>query len=232
MIVMVERDGSFFLDTSTQISKHWEDDKIKLFLAEELPKKYCYSSVYVKNEYKYRILNDSILVYNVIVNSDTLGEAESRLNATKGPDSLPCKAFRRYVRDLKSKEKVLQRIEKVIDSTWAKFFGAYIESGLFDLTECTYAQKGPSKHGKLYLDIKDTCPPDCNICGFLSTRHSDIKLLSDVDTSKLDSMTDHKDTLQKIKSVSTAILGGTSPHGKPCKDMSDAVISIEAKASP
>ena len=231
MIIMAERDGAFFLDTSTQISKHWEDPNIRLFLSQELPTKYCYSSVYVKNEYKYRILNDSILAYNVIVKSDTLAEAESRLNATMSPDSLPCKAFSRYARDLKSKEKVLQRIEKVIDCTWEMDFGAYIESDLFDLTECKYAQMGPSKHGNLYLDIKDTCPSDCNICEFLRTKHSDVKLLSHVDTSTLDSTTDHKGTLQKIKSVSTAILGGASAHGTPCKEMSDAVIAIEAKAS-
>ena len=102
---MLEKDGSFFLDTSTQIGKHWEDDRIKLFLSRELPKKHCYSSVYVKNQYKYRILNDSIEVYNTIVASDTIEEAEKRLNATKGPDSLPYKVFRRYFMDLKSNEK-------------------------------------------------------------------------------------------------------------------------------
>ena len=44
-------------------------------------------------------------------------------------------------------------------------------------------------------------------------------------------MNDHKGTLRKIKYFSKAILGGASPHGKLCKEMSDAVISIEAKAS-
>jgi len=229
---MVERDGPFFLDTSTQIYKHWEDPKIKLFLSKELSKKYCYSSVYVKNEYKYRILNDSITAYNTIVSTDTLEEAESRLNATMGPDSLRYKVFKRYFRDLQSKEKVLKRIEQLIESTWEKHFGTYIKSELFDLIECKYAQNGPSKRGKFYLDIKDICPSNCNICGFLSTRHSDLKLLNDIDTSKLDRMNDPKGSLQKFKTVSMSILGGTSPHGNPCKkEISDAVISIEAKAS-
>ncbi len=48
---------------------------------------------------------------------------------------------------------------------------------------------------------------------------------------KLDRINDPKGTLQKIKSVSKSILEGKSPHGKPCKEMSDAVIFIEAKAS-
>lgn len=111
-----------------------------------------------------------------------------------------------------------------------KHFGTYIKSELFDLTECKYAQNGPSRRGKFYLDIKDICPSDCNICGFLSKRQRDLQLLNDIDIKKLNRINDPKGTLQKFKSVSESILGGISPHGKPCKEMSDAVISVEAKA--
>lgn len=231
MIVMVEREGSFFLDTSTQINKNWEDDKIKLFLSRELSQKYCYSSVYVKNEYKYRILNDSVKVYNTIVSSDTLKEAESRLNATLGSDSLPYKVFKRYFRELKLKERVLKRIEQLIDSTWQKHFGTYIKSDLFDLIECKHAQNEPSKRGKFYLDITEKCPSDCNIGGFLSTRQSDLKLLNNIDTSKLNSATDPYETLRNTQKVSGELLNGALPNGDRCKTISDSIISIEARDS-
>ncbi|MEK0337137.1 MAG: hypothetical protein QQN41_06855, partial [Nitrosopumilus sp.] len=62
---MVDGDGAFFLDTSTQISKTWEDEKIRHYLNNELSQKPCYSSVYVKNEYKLKILKEAILVHRV-----------------------------------------------------------------------------------------------------------------------------------------------------------------------
>ena len=66
---MVDRDEAFFLDTSTQISKTREDEKIRRYLNKELSQKPCYCSVYVKNEYKLNILNDTILVHTIIVDS-------------------------------------------------------------------------------------------------------------------------------------------------------------------
>ena len=228
---MAEREGAFFLDTSTQIYKHWEDDKIKLFLSRKLSQKNCYSSLYVKNEYKYRILNDSVEVYNTIVSSDTLREAESRLNATKGPDSLPYRVFKRYFRDLKTKVRVLKRIEQLIESTWKHHFGTYIKSQLFDLIECKHAQNDPSKRGKFYIDIREPCPSDCKIVEFLTTRHSDLKLLNNINTSKLDSASDPYGILQKSQKISGEILNGASPHGDRCKAISDSIISIEARDS-
>ena len=75
---MVGGEEAFFLDTSTQISKTWEDEKIRSYLNKELTQKPCYSSIYVKNEYKLRILNDTILVHNITADSGTLDEAKSR----------------------------------------------------------------------------------------------------------------------------------------------------------
>ncbi len=77
---MVDADGAFFLDTSTQISKTWEDEKIRCNLNKELSQKPCYSSIYVKNEYKLKVLKEAVLVHRVIVDSGTLDEAEFRLD--------------------------------------------------------------------------------------------------------------------------------------------------------
>ena len=37
--------------------------------------------------------------------------------------------------------------------------------------------------------------------------------------------------MKKIKEEAQAIVGGKSPHGEPCRTISDAVISIEARDS-
>ena len=233
---MVDGDGAFFLDTSTQISITWEDEKIRRYLDNELSQKPRYSSVYVKNEYKLKILNDAILVYNVTVDSGTLDEAESRLDnlmkkLRRRPDELPYKVFRRLFKEYNSKKPFLRKLEKLIESTWSNYFYGNIKKLLFNLVKCNSAQDDPYKEGNQYIGITSKCSSGCEIDDFLKSQQSYLNVLSNINNAKLDIMNDPEGILQKIKSVSTAILGGTSAHGKPCKEMSDAIISIEAKVS-
>ncbi len=233
---MVGGDEAFFLDTSTQISKTWEDEKIRHYLNNELSQKPCYCSVYVKNEYKLKVLKEAILVHRVIVDSGTLDEALSRLDdimkrMDRGLDELPYKVFRRLFKQYNSKLPCLKKLEKIIESTWQNYFSGNLKKPLFNLVECKSAQDDPDKRGNFYIEITSRCSSDCKIDDFLKSQQSDLTVLSNIDNAKLDKMNDRKGTLKKIKDTSTAILGGTSPHGKPCKEMSDAVISIEAKAS-
>jgi len=233
---MADGDGAFFLDTSTQISKTWEDEKIRHYLNNELSQKSRYSSVYVKNEYKLRILNDAILVHNITVDSGTLDEAESRLDnfmkkQGRRPDELPYKVFKRLFKEYNSKKPYLRKLEKIIESTWSNYFYGNIKKLLFNLVKCNSAQDDPYKRGNQYIGITSKCSSGCEIDGFLKSQQSALNVLSNINNAKLDKMNDPKGALQKIKSASTAILRGSSPHGKLCKKMSDAVISIEAKAS-
>ncbi len=232
---MVDGDGAFFLDTSTQISKTWEDEKIRRYLNNELSQKPCYSSVYVKNEYKLKILNDAILVYNTTVDSGTLDEAESRLDNLmkrigRRPDELPYKIFRRFFKEYSRKPPFLKKLEKLIELEWLNFFLGNIRKSLFNLVKCNSAQDDPDKRENLYIIITSGCS-DCKIDIFWKSQQSALEILANIDNTKLGRINDPKGTFQKIKFVSTAILGGTLPHGKPCKEMSDAVISLEAKAS-
>ena len=232
---MVDGDGTFFLDTSIQISKTWEDDKIRCYLINELSQKPCYSSVYVRNEYKLAIINNAILVYNITVSSGTLDEAKSRLDNLmrklgRRPNKLPYKVFRRLFNKYNSKKPFLKELEKIIELTWENYFSGNLKKPFFNLVECDSIKGIPDKKGDLYIKITSNCS-NCKIGSFLKSQQDYLNVLSSIDDTKLDRMNDPKGTLQKIKSVSTAILGGASPHGKPCKEMSDAVISIEAKAS-
>lgn len=233
---MPDEDVAFFFDTSIQISRTWEDEKINLYLKNELYQNPCYSSVYVKNEYKHNILNNAILVYNIIVDSVNLDEAESRLDVLmkkigRRPDELPYKLFRRFFKQYSRKPPFLKKLEKLIESEWLNFFLGNIRKSLFNLVKCNSAQDDPYKKGNHYIGITGKCSSCCEIDDFLKSQQSALKILSKIDDTKLDRMHDPKGTLKKIKSVSTSILGGKSPHGKPCKEISDAVISIEAKAS-
>lgn len=233
---MVDGDGAFFLDTSTQISKTWEDENISGYLKKELSQKPCYSSVYVKNEYKLNILNDAIIVHTIIVDSGTLDEAESRLDNLmkqigRRPDELPYKIFRRFFKEYNRKAPFLIKLEKLIELEWLNYFLGNIRKSLFNLVKCNSAQDDPYKKGDHYIVITSKCSSGCEIDDFLKSQQSALKILAKIDDTKLDRMNDPKGTLQKIKSISTSILGGTSPHGKSCKEMSDAVISIEANAS-
>jgi len=233
---MVDGDGAFFLDTSTQISKTWEDEKISSYLNKELSQKPCYCSVYVKNEYKLKVLKEAILVHRVIVDSGTLDEALSRLDdimkrMDRGLDELPYKVFRRLFKQYNSKPPCLKKLEKIIESTWQNYFSGNLKKPLFNLVECKSAQDDPDKRGNFYITITSRCSSDCKIDYFLKSQQSDLTVLSNIHNAKLDKINDRNGTLKKIKTAATDILGGASPHGKLCKEMSDAVISIEAKAS-
>jgi hypothetical protein len=235
---MADGDVAFFLDTSTQISRKWEDEKISSYLNKELSQKTCYSSVYVKHEYKLRILNDAILVYNTTVDSGTLDEAKSRLDNLmkrlgRRPDELPYKVFSRLLKEYSSKKPFLRKLEKIIELSWSNYFYGHIKKTLFKLVECKSSQDDPYKNetGDYYVGITSRCSSDCKIDVFLKSQHCGLKILANIPNSKLDKLNDPKGILNKIKSVSTAILGGKSPRGKPCKELSDAVISMEAKAS-
>ena len=233
---MVGGDEAFFLDTSTQISKTWEDEKIRSYLNKELSQKPCYCSVYVKNEYKLNILNDTILFHTITVDSGTLDEAESRLDGLmkrigRRSDELPYKIFRRFFKEYSRKAPFLRKLEKLIELEWLNYFLGNIRKSLFNLVKCNSAQDDPYKKGDHYIGITSKCSSGCEIHDFLKSQQSALKILANIDDAKLDRMNDPQGKLQKIKSISIAILGGKSAHGKPCKEMSDAVISIEAKAS-
>lgn len=232
---MEDADGAFFLDTSTQISKTWEDEKIKNHINKELSKKSCYSSEYVKNEYKLKLLKEAILVHRVIVDSSDLDQAQSRLDdimkrMNRKPDELPYKVFRRYFNQYKSKKPFLTTLEKIIESAWQNFFIGNIKKNLFNLIGCKAAEDDPCKNkGNYYLPIDRKCS-DCKINEFLESQKNALTTLSKINDTKYDRINDPKGTLQKIKSASISVLEGKSPLGKLCKEMSDAVISLEAKA--
>lgn len=230
---MAVGDESYFLDTSTQIKKHWGDEKIKLPLTQELSDKRgrCYCSIYVRNEYKYRVLTDSILVYNTIVKSKNLGKAKKNLDEAIGREELPYKVFRRYFKQFKTKERILTRLERLIELGWKYDFSTYINRKLFDIVKCKFAQDDPCKKGQIYKGIIDKCPSNCDICNFLSVRHDDLELLSNIDTTKLDQTVDPKSTLRDTQRVASEILSGTRPNSDHCRTISDSIISIEARDS-
>lgn len=228
--------GAFFLDTSTQITKTWEDHEIKEYIKKDLSEKPCYCSEYVRNEYKSNIVNESVLVYNVIVNSNSLDQARSRLDNLmkdlgRKKDELPYKILRRLFTQYNSPKPVLRFLEKLIEGTWENYFYGDIKRKLFNLVECKSAQEEPRKTGNGYTNITNKCPRDCNVDNFLSTRHSDLKRLKGIDVIQLNSTTDPKGTLLETQKTAGEILNGSSPKGKNCKKISDSIISIEARDS-
>ena len=234
---MADGDAAFFLDTSVHVSKEWEDDKVKYHLYSKLPPKSCHSSIYVKNEYKHRILSDAILVYNIIVDSVTLDEAKSRLDEImklkgRNENSLPYKVYRKLFKQYKTKKKrILQRLEILIESAWENYFKMNVQDTLLNLTECNSAQEDIQKRDDgHYLDVTSRCVSGCKINDFLGSQKSNLNILANIDDTKLIRTSDPKGTLQKVKSTSDAILKGEQPRGKHCKEMSDAVISMEAEA--
>lgn len=73
----------YFLDTSTQISRHWADEQISRKVRADLLGRKLRSSIYVEREYRCRVLNSLINLHTFVTASKDVQEAEERLEKCK-----------------------------------------------------------------------------------------------------------------------------------------------------
>ncbi len=240
---------SLFLDTATQVARHWHSEAERSEIEQQLHGRRLYCSRYVKCQYKVTLLNSIIHLHNLLLRSKDLQQAEQK--ATEGRFSgeaggrLTPGDLSRIVsiafwisRQCKTYEEQLDALRDLIEDTWETLFHYRIESPLVDATGCMYAEGYPKMGvSGAYDPIRAFCnqksPPECRIGEFWQNHRDELSLLATMD---VDSITvKRKDTrvLREVKASSGELRDGKSPYGNTCRDcLSDAIICIESQHCP
>ena len=224
----------YFLDTSTQINRHWADEQISRQVRSDLAGNKLRTSIYVERQYRCRVLNAFISAHVFVTASDDIQEANKRLEKCRdeiGIDDLLYNVLRRVFRRYNSKKPLLRYLKRLIEVDWQNFFYDALSKPLCDMTNCTKGADAPEYKQGYYFTISNKCPPDCNICDFWKAKEKDLQNLAATDPDETRQPTDPKGTIQQIRSEAQSILDGKSPRNERCRIVSDSIISIEARDS-
>ncbi|MGA2915717.1 MAG: hypothetical protein ABSE89_06795 [Sedimentisphaerales bacterium] len=226
----------YFLDTSTQISRHWHDENTAQKVRADLFRKQLRCSIYVERQYRCRVLNALIFFHIIVKAEEDIEQAKQRLEKCRHKialDDLVYKVGMRLFKKYNSQKPLLRYLKKLIEVDWENFFYDAVSRSLCDMTNCTRGAEAPQMIEQgYYLRISKECPENCKICEFWQAKKDDLQNLSQIDASKFTKINDPKGTMREIQAEAVAILNGKSPHGEPCREtLSDAVISIEARDS-
>ena len=121
---MVSSKDTLFLDTSTQINRHWADYKVLQAIRSDLLGKTLCCSVYVERQYRYNVLNEFITVHAFVTNSKDIQEAQQRLEKCKGipRQKLLYNIAKRLFNKYQSKKPLIKYLEKLIRVDWENYF--------------------------------------------------------------------------------------------------------------
>jgi hypothetical protein len=239
----------FFLDTATQIARHWHTSEVVDEIKKQLEDCKLYCSHYVKCQYKATFLNSAIYLHNLCIKSNSLLEAiqktkEWRYSKEAGGkltrDVLPrvvdiaCWIEKRW----KSFEDQIGIIRDLIEWAWDEFFEDGLETPLIDETGCVYAEGDPEMgESGTYKPIPVSCtqrkPPECRIQKFCDKHRLHLEALANMDIDAIKAEPKDTKELQNVKDHAQAIKRGELPHGERCRvHLSDAIICIESTHCP
>ena len=248
----MKKNKAFFLDTSTQIWRHWDLPEIQDGLKAELAGKRLDSCIYVLRQYKATLLNALIVLYDLALASESLIEVMARSErrevlrealgeGREGEGKLirqgAYRLFRMHPDKLPTKQEVLEMLEKWIEDGWEDFFfEAFHNTELVDTTGCTRAADDPKRSPEgYYFPVDATCnkqdPRDCKIREFWDSNKEDLRKLSKINYDSLP-RGKVKRHIQKLHEHARIILKNEkeSPQGQRCSvHMSDAIITIESR---
>jgi hypothetical protein len=215
---------TLFLDTTIQADKFLANKDKKAYIKEICKDKKLISSTYVLGEFKSTFVKDAILLYNLINDCETVGEAVKRFeNHYKSRvASRMAKLFGNLLEECENnKEEILDRLDIYIEDLLVKRFNDGIEKILINTTKCSRAFSKPLKEGGVWeIDVscRQTPPPKCNIEFFLlEDKIYELKKLIHL-----------PDDFIKLKEVLKEICDNNAlPFGNNCRTLGDAIIIIE-----
>ncbi len=239
---------ALFLDTTTQIARHWHGDTEREEIRRQLKGSNLYCSVYVKRQYKATLLLAAIGLYNLLIRFNDLAralrESDNYRSAQIAGIRLTQNVQKRiqqvghWMLEYRDYEEQKLRLEDLIEDVWEELFNEALETPLIDETGCHYAE-GVSEMGAsgAYNPIEVSCtlrePPECKIQEFWGNHRIQLELLANMDINSIEA--EPKDTyeLQKVKDHAKQIIQGKSSHGQRCTvHLSDAIICLESTHCP
>jgi hypothetical protein len=213
----------YFLDTSTQIARHWEGEQKIRKVQSDLEGWKLQSSVYVEREYRCRILNSLIKIHVLVKKSDSLEEAEGRLDNIAGVERLIYVIAKRLFRKYQSVKPFLTCLKRWIEEDWENYFYDRLGRELVDMTKCTRGVDAPGYVRGLYKPISTKCLGGCEIADFWNAKAEDLKKLAAMKAN------DAKGSMAEVRNQAAGVLQGNTAEGEACRTLGDAVISIEAR---
>lgn len=246
----MEQQKNLFLDTATQIARHWHCDTERKAIEGQLSGCKLYSSKYVLSQYKATLLNAIIALYNLLLRYKDIHKAiqESKYYANKdkaGVSSLTPGMQERIsevglclARKYTAYEDQIERLELWIEDVWEALFISNLEEPLIDETGCCYANDAPVKGvSGCYRPVNTSCnlrePKACGILGFWEKHKVQLEVLRDMVIDDIVAEPKDKEKLRRVKEAAGWIFGGKSAQGQRCTvHLSDAVICTEATHTP
>ena len=153
----MDNKNHFFLDTSTQIKRHWTDEDTKTKVRADLSGRKLRCSIYVEREYRCKVLNTIITIYNFVTKFEDMGKAKERTEKLKDNhifDDLVYNAIKPLFERFNSKKPIIKRLKDLIDGAWENFFYDAVPKALCDMTNCTRGAEAPQKlDSGYYLQI-------------------------------------------------------------------------------
>jgi len=238
-----------FLDTATQIARHWHCDSEQEEIKKQLEGHNLYCSQYVKAQYKATLLNSIIYLHNLLFHfkdlKRALREARSYINAEIARGKLTFGVQLRihdvglWILDYcRSYEEQKRRLEDLVEDVWETQFLEGLKEPLLDETFCAYAKGVPElDESGGYKPIEISCTknnaPECKIREFWDNHQIQLEILANININSIEAEPKDTNELQKVKEHAGEISHGESPCGRRCTvHLSDAVICIEATHCP
>ena len=237
---------NLFLDTATQIARHWHSEPTRTEIQGQLHGRRLYCSRYVKCQYKATQLNSIIYLHNLLLKSEDLLQAIQKAKewrfAEEAGGQLSPAVLPRIVdiaywisREYKTYEEQVDALRDLIEDAWETLFHDGIELPLIDETGCIYAEGHPKMGvSEAYEPIKVSCsqkdPPECRIEEFWENHRDEAGVLADMDIDSIKAMPKDTRFLGEVKKCAGRVRGSPSPWGNTCTFyLSDVIVCLESK---
>lgn len=237
-----------FLDTATQVARHWHADSEREEIEQQLKDCNLYCSEYVKCQYKATLLNSIIGLYNLLLRHGdlkrALRESSRYINSVDAGITLTQGVQKRiheiglWLIEMQSFDEQKNYLEDFIEQSWETYFSDGIKEPLINETGCLYASDCPKK-GKsgAYDPVQVICtksnPNNCKIKDFWQNHRVQLEILADMNIANIKSDLKDEQELISIKEGASKIIAGEAPHGKCCTvGLSDPIICIESTHCP
>lgn len=238
-----------FLDTATQIARHWHSPPECKEIQQQLEGANLYCSRYVKCQYKAKLLASMIYLYNLCRLSPDLLAAiqkategkyskEAGGSLTAGKLALIVDIAYWVSRQYKSYATQIQRLEVLIEDRWETTFYDGLELPLVDETGCVYAEGEPERGSSgafkpMAISCRKDTPPDCRIKKFWDIHRNELEALANMDIDSIKARPMDRKNLQSVKDYASAIISDGIPYGERCTvHLSDSIICLESKHCP
>jgi hypothetical protein len=237
-----------FLDTATQIARHWHSDSEREEIKKQLNGRNLYCSVYIKRQYKSTLLVAGIGLYNLLIHFKDLRKALRESDNYKSSQIAGIRLTTNVQRliqqvghwmlEYRDFEEQKLRLEDLIEDEWEGQFHYRLKEPLIDETGCKYANGEPEIGASgAYNPIKVSCtkdePQECKIKDFFDKHQIQLEILANMDIDAIKAAQKDTDELHNVKSHANEIIRGDLPHGRRCTVyLSDAIICIESTHCP